>query len=73
LSDLARNVMPPPRARSTLALAQFKGKLSLKDLNRMIESSALTNALVFFHVLRRDAVRVRVRALGGDEIGFLNY
>jgi tripartite ATP-independent transporter DctM subunit len=55
-------------AAGALALAWFNGKLGLKDLNGMIESSALTNALVFFIFFGATLFAFVFRALGGDEI-----
>jgi tripartite ATP-independent transporter DctM subunit len=51
-----------------LILAWWNGKLSFKELNAMIESSALTNALVFFIFFGATLFAYIFRALGGDEI-----
>jgi tripartite ATP-independent transporter DctM subunit len=55
-------------AAGALVLAWFNGKLSLKDVNGMIESSALTNALVFFIFFGATLFAFVFRALGGDEV-----
>jgi tripartite ATP-independent transporter DctM subunit len=55
-------------AAGAMVLAWFNGKLSFKDLNAMIESSALTNALVFFIFFGATLFAFVFRALGGDEI-----
>jgi len=55
-------------AAGALVLAWFNGRLGLKDLNRMIESAALTNALVFFIFFGATLFAYMFRALGGDEI-----
>jgi tripartite ATP-independent transporter DctM subunit len=55
-------------AAGALVLAWFNGKLSLKELNAMIESSALTNALVFFIFFGATLFAFVFRALGGDDI-----
>jgi tripartite ATP-independent transporter DctM subunit len=55
-------------AAGALVLASLNGKLSLKELNGMIESSALTNALVFFIFFGATLFAFVFRALGGDDI-----
>jgi tripartite ATP-independent transporter DctM subunit len=55
-------------AAGALLLAWFNGRLTLKDLNGMMESSALTNALVFFIFFGATLFAFVFRALGGDEI-----
>jgi tripartite ATP-independent transporter DctM subunit len=55
-------------AAGALVLAWLHGKLSLRELNAMIESSALTNALVFFIFFGATLFAFVFRALGGDEI-----
>jgi tripartite ATP-independent transporter DctM subunit len=55
-------------AAGALVLAWFNGKLSLKQLNSMIESAALTNALVFFIFFGATLFAFVFRALGGDDI-----
>jgi len=55
-------------AAGALVLAWFNGKLSFKELNAMIESSALTNALVFFIFFGATLFAFVFRALGGDDI-----
>lgn len=51
-----------------LLLAWVNGRLSLKSLNAMIESAALTNALVFFIFFGATLFAFVFRALGGDEL-----
>jgi tripartite ATP-independent transporter DctM subunit len=51
-----------------LFLAWINGRLRLKDLNGMIESAALTNALVFFIFFGATLFAFVFRALGGDEL-----
>jgi tripartite ATP-independent transporter DctM subunit len=55
-------------AAGALALAWWNGRLSLKELNAMIESAALTNALVFFIFFGATLFAFVYRALGGDDI-----
>jgi tripartite ATP-independent transporter DctM subunit len=55
-------------AAGALILAWFNGRLSFKELNAMIESSALTNALVFFIFFGATLFAFVFRALGGDEV-----
>jgi tripartite ATP-independent transporter DctM subunit len=55
-------------AAGALILAWFNGRLSLKELNAMIESAALTNALVFFIFFGATLFAYIFRALGGDDI-----
>ena len=55
-------------AAGALVLAWWNGKLTLKDLNGMIEGSALTNALVFFIFFGATLFAFVFRALGGDEV-----
>jgi len=55
-------------AAGALILAWWNGKLTLKDLNGMIESSALTNALVFFIFFGATLFASVFRALGGDDL-----
>lgn len=51
-----------------LFLAWINGRLTLKDLNGMMESAALTNALVFFIFFGATLFAFVFRALGGDEL-----
>jgi tripartite ATP-independent transporter DctM subunit len=55
-------------AAGALILAWWNGRLSLKELNAMIESAALTNALVFFIFFGATLFAFVFRALGGDDI-----
>ena len=55
-------------AAGALVLAWFNGRLGFKALNAMIESAALTNALVFFIFFGATLFAFVFRALGGDEI-----
>jgi tripartite ATP-independent transporter DctM subunit len=55
-------------AAGALILAWWNGRLSLKELNAMIESAALTNALVFFIFFGATLFAFVYRALGGDDI-----
>lgn len=55
-------------AAGALVLAWRNGKLSMRELNAMIESSALTNALVFFIFFGATLFAFVFRALGGDDI-----
>jgi tripartite ATP-independent transporter DctM subunit len=55
-------------AAGALILAWFNGKTSFRELNAMIESSALTNALVFFIFFGATLFAFVFRALGGDEV-----
>jgi tripartite ATP-independent transporter DctM subunit len=55
-------------AAGAMVLAWFNGKLSFKEMNAMIESSALTNALVFFIFFGATLFAFVFRALGGDDI-----
>jgi tripartite ATP-independent transporter DctM subunit len=55
-------------AFGALLLAWWNGKLTLRDLNGMIESSALTNALVFFIFFGATLFAFVFRALGGDDL-----
>jgi tripartite ATP-independent transporter DctM subunit len=55
-------------AAGAMVLAWFNGRLSFKELNAMIESSALTNALVFFIFFGATLFAFVFRALGGDDI-----
>ncbi len=54
-------------AAGALALAWWNGRLSFKELNAMIESSALTNALVFFIFFGATLFAFVYRTLGGDD------
>ena len=51
-----------------LVLAAWKGALSKKSLREMIDSSAMTNAMVFFIMMGASVFAYMFRALGGDEI-----
>lgn len=51
-----------------LLLAWRSGRLNLKMLMEMIESAALTNALVFFIIFGATLFSYVFRALGGDEV-----
>ena len=51
-----------------LLLAWWNGRLNLKTLNEVIESSALTNALVFFIIFGATLFSFVFRALGGDDL-----
>jgi TRAP-type mannitol/chloroaromatic compound transport system permease large subunit len=51
-----------------LVLAAWKGALSRKSLREMIDSSAMTNAMVFFIMMGASVFAYMFRALGGDEI-----
>ncbi len=51
-----------------LVLAAWKGALSRKALREMIDSSAMTNAMVFFIMMGASVFAYMFRALGGDEI-----
>jgi tripartite ATP-independent transporter DctM subunit len=51
-----------------LLLAAVNGRLSLRMLREVIESSALTNALVFFIVFGATLFSFVFRALGGDDL-----
>jgi tripartite ATP-independent transporter DctM subunit len=51
-----------------LLLAWWNGRLSLKMIREVIESSALTNALVFFIVFGATLFSFVFRALGGDDV-----
>ena len=51
-----------------LALAAWKGALDRKSLREMIDSSAMTNAMVFFITMGASVFAYMFRALGGDEI-----
>jgi tripartite ATP-independent transporter DctM subunit len=55
-------------AAGALLLAWWNGKLSLRELSAMIESSALTNALVFFIFFGATLFASVFRALGGDDL-----
>jgi tripartite ATP-independent transporter DctM subunit len=55
-------------AAGALLLAWLNGRLRLRTLNAMIESAALTNALVFFIFFGATLFAFVFRALGGDEI-----
>src|SRR5918994_4785299 len=55
-------------AAGAMLLAWFNGKLSFKALNAMIESAALTNALVFFIFFGATLFAFVFRSLGGDEL-----
>lgn len=50
-----------------LLLAWWNGRFSLKMLREVIDSSALTNALVFFIIFGATLFSYVFRALGGDE------
>ena len=51
-----------------LLLAWWNKRLNLKMLNQVIESSALTNALVFFIIFGATLFSFVFRALGGDDL-----
>jgi tripartite ATP-independent transporter DctM subunit len=51
-----------------LALAWWNGRLNMKMLTDVIESSALTNALVFFIIFGATLFSFVFRALGGDDL-----
>ncbi len=51
-----------------LALAAWNKRLNLKMLKEVIESSALTNALVFFIIFGATLFSFVFRALGGDDL-----
>jgi tripartite ATP-independent transporter DctM subunit len=55
-------------AAGALLLAWWNGKLGLRELSAMIESSALTNALVFFIFFGATLFASVFRALGGDDL-----
>jgi tripartite ATP-independent transporter DctM subunit len=55
-------------AAGALILAWWNGRLGFKELNAMIESAALTNALVFFIFFGATLFAFVFRALGGDDI-----
>ena len=51
-----------------LVLAAFNKRLNMKMLREVIESSALTNALVFFIIFGATLFSFVFRALGGDDL-----
>jgi tripartite ATP-independent transporter DctM subunit len=51
-----------------LALARFTGRLDMKTTREAIESSALTNAMVFLLFFGATAFSFVFRALGGDDV-----
>ncbi len=51
-----------------LLLAAIRGRLSLKSMKEIIESAALTNALVFFIFFGATLFSFVFRALGGDDV-----
>ena len=51
-----------------LLLAWLNGRLNMKSMRGMIESAALTNALVFFIFFGATLFSFVFRALGGDEV-----
>jgi tripartite ATP-independent transporter DctM subunit len=51
-----------------LLLALFNGRLSLRMLREVIDSAALTNALVFFIIFGATLFSFTFRALGGDDL-----
>ena len=51
-----------------LALAAWKGALNRRSLRELIETSALTNAMVFFITIGASVFAYMFRALGGDEV-----
>ncbi len=55
-------------AAGALVLAWFNGRLTLTELNRKIESEALTTALVFVIFFGATLFAYMFRALGGDDI-----
>jgi tripartite ATP-independent transporter DctM subunit len=55
-------------AAGALFLAWMNGRLSFKSLNEMIESAALTNALVFFIFFGATLFAFVFRSLGGDDL-----
>ena len=54
--------------RGAIFLAWMNGRLSVKIMREVIESAALTNALVFFIFFGATLFSFVFRALGGDEI-----
>jgi tripartite ATP-independent transporter DctM subunit len=55
-------------AFGALVLAWWNGRLDLKSLKETIESSALTNAMVFFIFFGATMFSFVFRSLGGDEV-----
>ena len=55
-------------AFGAILLAWFNGRLSLAAMKEVIESSALTNAMVFFIVFGATLFSFVFRALGGDDV-----
>lgn len=51
-----------------MILAAWNGRLNLKMMREVIESSALTNALVFFIIFGATLFSFVFRALGGDDV-----
>jgi len=51
-----------------LLLAGIRGRLSIRNLKEIIESSALTNAMVFFIFFGATLFSFVFRALGGDDV-----
>jgi TRAP transporter, DctM subunit len=51
-----------------LLLAAWKGALNRQSFRELIESSALTNAMVFFITIGASVFAYMFRALGGDEV-----
>jgi tripartite ATP-independent transporter DctM subunit len=51
-----------------ILLAWFNGRLTFKSMREVIESSALTNAMVFFIIFGATLFSFVFRALGGDDI-----
>src|SRR5690606_6931475 len=51
-----------------LALAAWKRALNRQSMREVIESSALTNAMVFFITMSASVFAYMFRALGGDEV-----
>lgn len=51
-----------------ILLAIFNGRFNLKVLQEVIQSSALTNAMVFFIIFGATLFSYVFRALGGDEV-----
>jgi tripartite ATP-independent transporter DctM subunit len=51
-----------------LVLAAWNGALSRKSLREIIESSALTNSMVFFITMGASVFAYMFRALGGDDV-----
>jgi tripartite ATP-independent transporter DctM subunit len=55
-------------AFGAILLAWYNGRLSMKAMKEVIESAALTNAMVFFIVFGATLFAFVFRALGGDDL-----